>query len=134
MCLKKAPLLSQEGKSTFVGNSKRQTDESKQLRPGAEEAAGLSPARPPIMARMSYYGMTNMRQLSVCQNVLIFTRACLPDDGSLSRQTDSFPTAPWWSSVEAERPTNVALLASMLICNLSLKNWYEAFPMARCLR
>jgi hypothetical protein len=36
-------------------------------------------------------------------------------------------------SVRAERPTNVALLASMSICNLSLKNWYEAFAMARCL-
>jgi hypothetical protein len=35
--------------------------------------------------------------------------------------------------VAAERPTIVALLASMLICNLSLKNWYEAFAMAHCL-
>jgi hypothetical protein len=30
----------------------------------------------------------------------------------------------------AERPTIVALLASMSICNLSLKNWYKAFAMA----
>jgi hypothetical protein len=35
--------------------------------------------------------------------------------------------------VAAERPTIVTLLAAMSICNLSLKNWYEAFAMARCL-
>jgi hypothetical protein len=32
-----------------------------------------------------------------------------------------------------ERPTIAELLASMSICNLSLKNWYEAFAMACCL-
>jgi hypothetical protein len=44
---------------------------------------------------------------------------------------ESFRMEPF-RSVEAERPTNVALLASMSLCNLSLKNWYEAFAMARC--